>query len=39
MFNSLFKKYSEKSRKRKCGLFFDLMKPSSNDVLLDAGGV
>jgi len=39
MFKEIFYKYSEKSRKKKCELFFDLMKPSPNDILLDAGGV
>jgi len=38
MLRKLFGKYSEKSRIRKCELFFELMKTSPNDILLDARG-
>lgn len=38
MLNKIFYKYSEESRRKKCELFFELMKPSSSDTLLDAGG-
>jgi len=32
MLKKIFYKYSEKSRNKKCELFFDLMKPSPNRV-------
>jgi len=38
MFKEIFYKYSEKSRKKKCRLFFDVLKPLPTDILLDAGG-
>jgi len=38
LFNLLFEKYSEKSRREKVEEFFRLMDPIKNDTLLDVGG-
>ncbi len=38
LFNSLFEKYSQKSRRKKVEEFFRLMEPIKSDTLLDVGG-
>jgi len=38
MIKKTFYKYSEKSTLKKCELFFNLMNPSPEDILVDAGG-
>lgn len=39
LFNPLFEKYSQKSRRKKVEEFFRLMDPTNSDTLLDVGGV
>lgn len=38
MIKEIFNYYSRISRKRKAELFFDLLKPQKESILLDAGG-
>lgn len=38
LFNPLFEKYSQKSRRKKVEEFFRLMDPIKSDILLDVGG-
>lgn len=38
LFNPLFEKYSQKSRRKKVEEFFRLMNPTKSDTLLDVGG-